>query len=244
MDTSIRYISGGLLGDFVHQLSVINENYLKTGKKGILYISNGVGDAFRKGIETAYADTYNMVKSQIYIDDYKIHNNEQYDINLSQWRSSHLLYKANWYTIFKSMYNIEWATHPWLHIADKKSEFENTIFVNCSSVSFRIPSKQVLNNTLSKYEKEDVRFLTQSLDDYNLFQSITGYAIPCILVNSLEELVVCINSCKLFIGNLSSPLAFAHAMHKPNITWLQSPTGDGIHQLSMNEYNISMQIVY
>lgn len=244
MNTPIRYISGGLLGDFVHQLSVINENYLKTGQKGVLYISSHVGDAFRKGLETAYADTYGIIKAQPYIEDYKIHNNEPYDINLSQWRSSHLLYKANWHTIYKSVYGIEWGAHPWLGISDKRSEFENTIFVNCSSVSFRIPSKQVWQNTLIKYEKEDVRFLTQSADDYNRFQSITGVVIPCICVNSLEELAICINSCKLFIGNLSSPLAFAHAMHKPNITLLQSPAGDGIHHLSMCEHNTSIQIIY
>jgi len=26
----IVYVSGGLLGDFIHQLSVINENYIKS----------------------------------------------------------------------------------------------------------------------------------------------------------------------------------------------------------------------
>ena len=35
----ILYVSGGLLGDFINQLSVINEKYLETGRKGILYIA-------------------------------------------------------------------------------------------------------------------------------------------------------------------------------------------------------------
>ena len=45
---SVIYISGGLLGDFFHQLSIINENYIKTNKKGILYIAD-IGDTFRSG---------------------------------------------------------------------------------------------------------------------------------------------------------------------------------------------------
>ena len=36
----ISYIAGGLFGDFFHQLSVIKEKYMQTGKKGILYIAN------------------------------------------------------------------------------------------------------------------------------------------------------------------------------------------------------------
>lgn len=244
MSNTIRYISGGLLGDFIHQLSVINENYLKTGKKGILYITNSVGDAFRKGLETAYDDTYKMVKSQEYIEDYKIHANEPYDINLSQWRSSNLLFKANWYTIYKAMYGVEWSTHPWLYISEKKHEFENTIFINCSNVCFRMPSKQTFQRTFSSFEGADIRFLAQSQTDCELFAKNTGFQFPYVIAHTLEELVVYINSCKLFIGNLSSPLAFAHALHKPNITLLQSLTGDGVHQLSMNVYNNSIQIEY
>jgi hypothetical protein len=36
--TPIKYTSGGRLGDFMNQLSVINENYIKSGRKGMLYI--------------------------------------------------------------------------------------------------------------------------------------------------------------------------------------------------------------
>ena len=62
MSTPIIYISGGLLGDFIHQLSVINEKYLETGRKGVLYISTSVGDGFRFGIGRAYSDTLKTIK--------------------------------------------------------------------------------------------------------------------------------------------------------------------------------------
>ena len=41
MDTDpIVYKGSGLIGDFITQLSVIAENYYKTGRKGVLYIYN------------------------------------------------------------------------------------------------------------------------------------------------------------------------------------------------------------
>ena len=58
---TISYLSGGLLGDFIFQLSVILENYIATGKKGILYISNK-GEEFRFGLENTYIDTYLMTR--------------------------------------------------------------------------------------------------------------------------------------------------------------------------------------
>ena len=142
------------------------------------------------------------------------------------------------------MYNVEWSTHPWLQISEKNPDFENTIFINCSTVANRIPLKDTFQRVFSSFGDADIRFLTQSEKDYETFTQSTGYQFPCVVASSLEELIICIHSCKKFIGNLSAPLAFAHAMHKPNITLLQSPTVDGIHQLSMNRYNNSIQIEY
>ena len=95
----IVYISGGLLGDFVHQLSTINENFLRSGRKGILYMAN-IGDAFRFGLSRTYEDMVPIVSKQIYIKTYAIYNNERYDVNLSDWRHSKLLYKTSWDKLF------------------------------------------------------------------------------------------------------------------------------------------------
>ena len=37
----IKYINGGMFGDFIHGLSVINEHFYNTGRKGLLYIADG-----------------------------------------------------------------------------------------------------------------------------------------------------------------------------------------------------------
>ena len=103
------------MGDFLQSISVINEKFYQTGKKGILYITNGMGGGtFKKGLETTYNDTYNIISSQRYISKYEIYKEQPFDINLNHWYKSSLLYKQNWYYIYKSIYNIEWGSHPWI----------------------------------------------------------------------------------------------------------------------------------
>jgi hypothetical protein len=56
-----RYGCGGRLGDTIHQLSVVNENYLKTGRKGVVYLSSTLGDVFDRGVEGAYYDIRTVI---------------------------------------------------------------------------------------------------------------------------------------------------------------------------------------
>ena len=123
---SIVYISGGALGDFIHQLSVIYEVYLKTGKKGILYISSIARNLneFIFGLEKTYNDTYKLITNQKYIESYHIHNNEPYDINLSSWYINQPLCINNWNTIFSAEYNVNWCNNKYLDI-EYDSKFSN-----------------------------------------------------------------------------------------------------------------------
>ena len=54
--------------------------------------------------------------------------------------------------------------------------------------------------------------------EYEVFKSKAGIELPVYIPHTLEDLVSSINSCKLFIGNTSSPLTIAYALHKKNIT--------------------------
>jgi hypothetical protein len=207
----ISYISGGLLGDFIHQLSVINENFYKFGRKGLLYISNNVGDAFRFGIDKAYNDTYNIISKQNYIKGYFIYNNEKYDINLSMWRESQLLYRANWYTIFKHTYSIDWGKHKWLTV-DTINDWTNKIVINYSKSRMDI---NIDYNRLLAIYGNSLIFVGFDDSDYKLFTiKLNNIDIKYYCPKSLEELVNIISSCKLFIGGLSAPLAFAFSIHK------------------------------
>jgi hypothetical protein len=226
----INYISGGLLGDFIHQLSIVNEIFIETGRKGNLYISNIVGDRFRFGVEKAYQDTYQMIHEQNYINEYKIYSSEKININLSQWRHSHLLYRTNWQNVFKFMYGVEWGNNPWL-ILPKNDIWKDKIIINYTLIR-KIDSINI-EELYKKYGKKII-FMGFNIDGYedlkqkNIF---IDYYSP----NSLYDFAVAINSCELFIGGLSSPLAFAFALHKTTMIGYNTTDNiaDNIHVVDL-----------
>ena len=211
----ITYASGGLLGDFIHQLSVIHQNYLLSGRKGILYIAN-TGDPFRKGIVQTYNDTYDIIIGQSYIKDYKIHNGEQFDINLSSWRADPMLFRCNWHELYKKVYNVDWGIKPWLKINEILPKWQNKIIINTSE--FRFPEQINFNELITKYRVDNIIYIGFAEKEYNMFIMQTGInTIKFHKLTSLVEMCNIINSCKLMVGSLSAPMAFAHAMHKESI---------------------------
>jgi hypothetical protein len=211
----ITYASGGLLGDFIHQLSVIHQKYLQTGRKGILYIAN-TGDPFRKGIVQTYNDTYDIIIGQSYIKDYKMHNGEQFDINLSSWRADPMLFRCNWNELYKKVYNVDWGTKPWLKLKEVLPEWENKIIINTSK--FRFPEQINFNELITKYGVDNIIYIGFAEKEYNWFIMQTGInTIKFYKLTTLVEMCNIINSCKLMVGSLSAPMAFAHAMHKESI---------------------------
>lgn len=226
----LTYVSGGLLGDFIHQLSVIHQKFLLTGRKGILYIAN-VGDQFRTGISKTYNDTYDIITNQSYIKDYKIHNNEHFDINLSTWRADPMLFRCNWHELYKKVYNIDWGTKQWLKIKEILPEWQNKVVINTSK--FRFPEQLNFNDLITKYGIDNIIYVGFADKEYYRFIMKTGiktikYHKPA----SLVEMCNIINSCKLMVGSLSAPMAFAHAMYKESL--ISCPTGDIIMFKKLN----------
>jgi hypothetical protein len=218
----ISYISGGLLGDFIHQLSIVCENFCVHGKQGILYISNSVGDNFRYGLERAYTDLLPIVSAQPYIKEFKIHNNEQYDIDLSAWRTQGYLYRENWFTMFQRIYSVPFASHPWLACGPVDTRFSDKVVVSTSSQRF----SGRYDGLDKRINASDAMFVTLDPSLHTFFINKTGIHIPMYVCSSLDEMVAIIRGSKLFIGNLSAPLAFAYALHKKSCVLLQNGQDD------------------
>ena len=213
MDTDpIVYKGSGLIGDFITQLSVIAENYYKTGRKGVLYISNEI--EFCYGVKKAYEDTLQVVKEQIYIEEYKIWNNEPYNIDLSSWRNSPYLFKENFRTIFESTYNISWGMHQWIHIPKIDKWTKNVVI---SAPTYRKMKFNINCVEISKEYGKDLIFVSFDKKDHISFEEHTGVKTEYYSPSSLYEFIQIVSSCKLFIGELSSPLTFAFACHTPSI---------------------------
>jgi hypothetical protein len=225
----ISYYSSGRLGDFIYQLSVIHENFLTTGKKGILYISDAA-EPFAHGARRAYEDTKTYISALPYIAEYKLHQGEHYDVNLSSWRSSPLLFKAHWNTIFNQVYNVEWGKNPWL-FSTKDARFEDKILIHCSTL--RWPGRVDFHKLFEGVDMNNVLFITQNKAEHTHFCNATGLSLNLYIPNTLDEFICAVNSCVRFIGNLSSPSTYAYGLHKPCITLLLPGNPDNAHVLGL-----------
>lgn len=232
----ISYINGGLFGDFIHSLSVINEKYYETGRKGILFIANGQ-DHFRFGVESTFQDTFEIISKQPYIYSYSIYNEEKYDINLNEWRNSPHLFVDNLYFVYKNTYHIEWAKHKWI-TAPIDNAWKNKVIIN--TTNYRYPEH--LNfQEINRLFYGNIVFVTMDKNSYDYFIERTKLVdIPLHILTSFTDLCIILSSCKLFIGSLSGPLATAYSIHTPSIIGSSS---DLCEKTFINNINIHLPFI-
>lgn len=231
----LSYRTCGMFGDFIHQLSVINEKYLETGRKGIIYLHDG-GHPFRNGVEATYNDTRDVISKQPYVKDYKIYSGEHIDICLSAWRN-HLSHDS-WNDIYKRTYGIEWGQSSWLNIPyDEK--WRDKIIINNPHyrpiVNFSIQDATILDN-FCKSAAAQLVFLSYSEKDYNDFKNRYNSAdlnIEYYCPSSFLDMCTAIRSCNLFIGGMSGALTIAHACKTPRMVLLYGEHSADIHELKM-----------
>jgi hypothetical protein len=219
------YLAGGRLGDFLLSLSVVNETFLSTGRKAHIFASNK-GDRFQLGIHQMIEDMNPIFAEQPYFFKLEEYTNQPYTIDLTQYRESPLLYKGSWKTIYSTMYKVPWGLNPWIHVREEPS-YSDTIFIHCS--------KKLLCNSLKDVLEEfpNCVFLTQDKSEYDSFiQRYNCPTMPVKIASNFYELCQAIQSCKLFICNLTMQYAMANAMHK-NSYCLLSGIIDDIHNKGM-----------
>jgi FkbM family methyltransferase len=222
----IKYKSGGKLGDFLNQLSVVCEKFYETGRKSELYIFNldCQADQFPYGLEYTYKDTYNSIISQIFIKDYKIYNNEIVDFDLSSWRSNLVL--DNWYNIYKKNYNVDWGKHKWL-TGNYDPKWSNKIIINITP--YRFMSSNAITNLLEKVNNQldNCVFVSNEKEHYDFFLNKTNLKIEFYQPINFEEVVTIINSCKMAYLGFSGNAVISNSLHK-NHTIIGKYGGDYI----------------
>ena len=220
----LRYVSGGRLGDFIHQLSVVYEMFLKTGRKGILYMAErSIGaDVFARGIVATRTDLLPILGPLPYIESLEIYAGQPFDIHLSAWRNVPDLYTKSWQEIYGMVYDVPWGSHPWL-TSPIRSDLASTTLI-CTSPA-RWPTG-ILWSEFLKTISGPVLFLRVSEDDYRHFCHHTGVILPTLDAPSFSDVVIAIHSCRKFIGTLSLPLAVADALKKDRLALTQTGTAD------------------
>jgi len=225
----ISYIIGGLFGDFIQCLSIVNEKFYETGRKGIIHLSNR-GDPFRNGLENTFADTYDIISKQPYVHEYKIFQEEPIDVDLVAWRDSPLLFNNSMYEIFLHTYGIEWGKRKWLNVPTDET-WKNKVMIN--TTHYRWPIE--LNFArLQELHSNELIFISASKEEHLFFEQ-NAFCVEYHQVTSFVELATMIHSCKLFVGSLSAPLSIAHALHKDRVCGVHTPMGGGPGDVRMNE---------
>jgi hypothetical protein len=211
---SIKYSIISYMGDVILHMSVCAEKFYDTGRKAEIY----VGDGFRFPIEKAYSDGVQLFSSQIYVKSYNIHKGEEVDIDFNKSPGSPYMNTSSWHVIFKSIYNIEWGSHQWLHVP-YDGRYSEYILIH--STPYRLHTRTNFQELKKTNPNEKYIFISYQQDEYEAFVNRTGcFDIPFHKINNLLELAIAINSCKLFMGNLSAPHALADALHKNRFTML------------------------
>ena len=216
MNKPITYLSGGFLGDFIYQLSIVNENYLLAGRKGNVFLSDKSqvdwSEGWKYGIEKAYNDLKEIVLDQEYINSFNIYNKEWFFeyTHLSKWRQSSLLLKTDMYELFKSTYNVEWGWHKWLSLP-KINDYSDIILL--STVASHRCNPLFDYESLKRYNKQ-ICFATTDYAEYVYFKELTKSKFEAIIFDNLKDYWIAINSCYLFVSSFGSFLCAANAMHQ------------------------------
>jgi len=213
----IVYIAGGYLGDFFMQLNVIQEKYIHTGKKGLLYITD-IKQDFRNPVQKVYHDTYPIVIMQDYIFDYKIYSNEVYQVDLSSWRNHPNLYQSNFAITLSLEYDISYGSHKWLNNIPIHEKWNNVILIN--TVDYRpCRDKIEIQKLKEQYPECTIVFISIFKEHYTDFINLTQETnISHYCPETLLETAIAIQSCKLFVGITSGLLWIAYSFHHPSIT--------------------------
>ena len=211
---SINFISNGRTGDLIHNLFAVKSICEKNNSKANLYITNDLkygGDKFLYSIEKTYDDLKDIILYQKYINKFEILSTNTFNfVNLNSWRTSPLFSRTNWFEILMDLYKIPPPKNSWMEIEKKELDL---VLIHRSDRRHTItfPWLDIIN-------KNKCKFVTTDLNEYENFY--LKDKVELLLCKNFYDMVVAINSCKIFVGNMSTPLAIAHALGVPHFAEL------------------------
>lgn len=230
----VNFIAGGLLGDFIHSLYVVKNICNKRGVKANLFIRNDNGsEVFRYGSERAHKDLYSFIISQPYINKFEIVDGVEEDhtrkfngnfINLDDWRktvsSTHSetgMYTQSWSEVLNKQYDFIPEEYKWVSIDKINPDIKGKTLIHRSVHHHNTAFPW--NSILSKIEGDILFLATANEREWNEFEFKNDKIKPY-YVSNIEEMVISINSCEMFIGNQSAPFAIASALDVPRLVEL------------------------
>lgn len=209
----LNMISGGRLGDFIHQLYVPAIIYYKYQIKTNLYISE-IGDHFSHGLKNTFDELYDTIIQQEYINKFKIYDNQHIDVDLSYWRNNN--HQVCWTEKLSEIYlkeeDVNIKNFQIVKNIKNIEKYNNSLIINRSLDNRRYSKNDIYKKYIEEYGIENTFFIFTDINQYLNFPHKNS--VKPLYIDTIKDLFEVINSCKLFIGNLSAPMAIAYALMK------------------------------
>jgi hypothetical protein len=251
MKKTINIIIGGKLGDFLITLQGVKGLCKSRNVKANIFLID-IGWEF--GFEKTYKDLYPILKSQSYIEDFQMLTD--YSLNpiqnfsenspiqvynsklieegyiVDDYLNAPLLYKACWAEIYADLFEYE-PIHSgkWLTYSKTDPIYANTVVIHRKFSPGRFSTEFPYDQIISEYDS--VVFASTNVNDYNKFP--WKDQVPFIQVENLDKWFTLINSCAMYVGNLTAPVVIAQALDKLRIVELASNL-DVFHWMGEERY--------
>jgi len=220
MQKPYEMIGGGKLGDFIHQLYIPKIKYLKYGIKTNLSISNNLGDNFSLGAEKTHEELKKIIENQNFINSFNVNEYKENAINLSSWRSSPLLYNYGWTDILTHTFEPHSLKYTNLKIITLNSDYYDNTFDDCLIAHRSLDSRRYCSNDeiplqIIKTFSRNKRFFIcnkSNTSTYEAYPLKEYFSLLCL--DNLDDFFKVINSCELYMGNLTGMTAIAYSIKK------------------------------
>ncbi len=214
----MNILIGPKLGDFFHCLLVPKIFWELDKQKSNIFLCEK-HDIFTNSLIKTYDELKPVVLKQEYVKNFKIHTNELIDLDISNFRKSNLLGKESWTKILKQMF-FEFKKEIFnIKIIDwkKDSFYKDFVILNRSMIRQTTRGNSIFKKII---DSKKCLFI-YSYHEYGQF--LYKDSIKSLKCSSIDQMLTVINSCKMFFGNLSSPLAMAHCLNVNRLCELAYP---------------------
>lgn len=207
----VNAITGGRTGDFFHQLYIPAILYEMHGIKTNLFIAE-IGDTFHFGLESAFNELYDIVKNQKFINDFNIYDGSKLDYNLSEWRinNPNLGWTDKLYQRYIKLNKSPYKNFQIIEFDESLDSFKDSLVINRSLDQRRYGPIEIQEMVINQFQNSYFIFTDQQ--QYNQYP--LKHLVEPLYMNNIKDFFQVINSCKLFMGNLSGPMAIAYCLCK------------------------------
>lgn len=260
MSETTSFLHDGTIGDCIASLPVVRENFNKTGKRAIYYLTSGQKAEYYEGATHPTKDAdgnqcmlndqmINMMiplfKAQPYIEDCKIHNGEPIHVDLNMVRQTfvnmpnHML--SRWYFFVFPDLACDLSTE-YISVPETDKDFaKGKIIVTRTE---RYQNENIEYFFLKPYEKDLVFSGTKK--EYNVFCMNNDLEIPRLEINDFLELSQALKQSKGLLSNqtmlfqiaegLKIPRAVELCYFAPNVTPIGKQAYDYYNQMGLEYY--------